>query len=116
MNMQMICRQPVGKVSMDPADAECLLDDEALKKKEPESIRKKERPTDKGVAWLVKTQCISPFSLESAKQELCHKTIERYMAIYKRASKVNTCLEGRELWSVSKIKSQNLLLQSPSER
>lgn len=64
----MICRQPVGPVSMDPADAERLLDDEALKKKEPESIRKKERPTDKGVAWIVKTQYISPFSLESAKQ------------------------------------------------
>lgn len=68
MNMQMICRQHVGTVSMDPADAERLLDDEALKKKEPESIRKKERPTDKGVAWLVNTQYISPFSLESAKQ------------------------------------------------
>ncbi len=49
MNMQMICRQPVDTVSMDPANAERLLDDEALKKKEPESIHKKERPADKGV-------------------------------------------------------------------
>jgi len=60
-------RPPAGTVPLDPLDAELLLDDEVLKKKEPESIRKKERPTDKGVAWLVKTQYISPFSLESAK-------------------------------------------------
>lgn len=33
-----------------------------------DGIRRKERPTDKGVSWLVKTQYISPLSLDSAKQ------------------------------------------------
>jgi len=79
MNMQMICRQPVGTVSMDPADAERLLDDEVLKQ-EPESIHKKERLTDKGVAWLVKTQYISQFSLESAKQ--VRTMSQKYREVY----------------------------------
>jgi hypothetical protein len=35
-----------------------------------DGIKRKERPTDKGVAWLVKTQYISPLSMESAKQVL----------------------------------------------
>jgi hypothetical protein len=51
---------------MDPEDAELLLDDDVVKKET--TIRKKERPTDKGVAWLVKTQYISPLSLDPAKQ------------------------------------------------
>ncbi len=69
---------------MDPLDAELLLDDEVLKKKEPESIRKKERPTDKGVAWLVKTQYISPFSLESAKHVRSYITLSRELLIFTR--------------------------------
>jgi hypothetical protein len=44
------------------------LDDEVVVKKESQSIRKKDRPTDKGVAWLVKTQYVSPINLDPAKQ------------------------------------------------
>jgi RNA polymerase II-associated factor 1 len=51
---------------LDPEDAELLLDDEVIKKEN--TIRKKERPTDKGMAWLVKTQYISPLNLDPAKQ------------------------------------------------
>lgn len=60
-----------------PEDAELLLDDEVVKKKEPEGIRKKERPTDKGVAWLVKTQYVSPLSLDPAKQ------VRVFLSLYK---------------------------------
>lgn len=67
---------PKVRPPLDPADAELLLDDEILKKDKPLSIRKKERPTDKGVAWLVKTQYISPVSLDPAKQVLVPRRIE----------------------------------------
>ena len=53
---------------MDPEDEELLRDDEKLPSARTEIIRKKDRPTDKGVAWLVKTQYISPISLDPAKQ------------------------------------------------
>ncbi|KAL0429867.1 UNVERIFIED_CONTAM: protein PAF1 [Sesamum radiatum] len=35
--------------------------------------KKKDRPTDKGVSWLVKTQYISPLSMDSTKQSLTEK-------------------------------------------
>lgn len=59
---------PRVKPPMDPEDAVLLVDDEVVNRKEPLSMRKKDRPTDKGVAWLVKTQYISPLSLDPAKQ------------------------------------------------
>jgi RNA polymerase II-associated factor 1 len=45
-----------------------LHDDVAVTPVKNNGIRRKERPTDKGVAWLVKTQYISPLSTESTKQ------------------------------------------------
>lgn len=57
-------RQPLA-----PEDEELLRDDDELVTPvKRDGIRKKERPTDKGVSWLVKTQYISPLSMESAKQ------------------------------------------------
>jgi RNA polymerase II-associated factor 1 len=50
-----------------PEDEELLRDDEVLTPIKQEGIRKKERPTDKGVSWLVKTQYISPLSTDAAK-------------------------------------------------
>ena len=50
-----------------PEDEELLRDDEVLTPVKPEGIRKKERPTDKGMSWLVKTQYISPLSTDAAK-------------------------------------------------
>eukprot|EP00249_Psilotum_nudum_P017768 c26480_g1_i2 orf=617-3121(-) len=63
---------PKVKPPMDPEDEELLVDDEFTPTK-VDSIRKKDRPTDKGVAWLVKTQYISPVSLDHAKQPLTEK-------------------------------------------
>ncbi|XP_054781423.1 protein PAF1 homolog [Prosopis cineraria] len=54
-------------------DEELLRDDEAVTPVKKTGIRRKERPTDKGVAWLVKTQYISPLSMESTKQSLTEK-------------------------------------------
>lgn len=53
---------------LDPEDEELLRDDDPITPIKKDGIKRKERPTDKGVSWLVKTQYISPFSMESAKQ------------------------------------------------
>ncbi|KAF2323473.1 hypothetical protein GH714_035646 [Hevea brasiliensis] len=54
-------------------DEELLRDDESVTPVKRDGIRRKERPTDKGVSWLVKTQYISSLSMESAKQSLTEK-------------------------------------------
>ncbi|CAD6266137.1 unnamed protein product [Miscanthus lutarioriparius] len=58
---------------MAPEDEELLRDDEVLTPIKQEGIRKRERPTDKGVSWLVKTQYISPLSTDAAKMSLTEK-------------------------------------------
>lgn len=62
-----------ASVPLDPEDAALLLDDEVQVKKAASGIRKKDRPTDKGVAWLVKTQYVSPINLDPAKQAMTEK-------------------------------------------
>ncbi|XP_061359135.1 protein PAF1 homolog [Gastrolobium bilobum] len=64
---------PSVRPPLDPEDEELLRDDEALTPIKKDGIKRKERPTDKGVAWLVKTQYISPLSMESTKQSLTEK-------------------------------------------
>lgn len=59
---------PSGRPPLAPEDEELIRDDEAISPIKKDGIKRKERPTDKGVAWLVKTQYISPLSMESAKQ------------------------------------------------
>ncbi|KAJ4831087.1 Protein PAF1 [Turnera subulata] len=56
-----------------PEDEELLRDDEATTPVKKDGIKRKERPTDKGVAWLVKTQYISPLSTDSTKMSLTEK-------------------------------------------
>jgi RNA polymerase II-associated factor 1 len=58
---------PAVQAPLAPEDEELLREDEVLTPIKQEGIRKKERPTDKGVSWLVKTQYISPLSTEAAK-------------------------------------------------
>ncbi|RVW28533.1 Protein PAF1-like [Vitis vinifera] len=53
---------PSVRRPLDPEDEELLRDDESVTPVKKEGIKKKERPTDKGVSWLVKTQYISPLS------------------------------------------------------
>lgn len=64
---------PSVRPPLDPEDEELLRDDEAVTPVKKDGIKRKERPTDKGVAWLVKTQYISPLSMESTKQSLTEK-------------------------------------------
>ncbi|KAF8402945.1 hypothetical protein HHK36_011038 [Tetracentron sinense] len=56
-----------------PEDEELLRDSESVTPIKQDGIRRKERPTDKGVSWLVKTQYISPLSMDAAKQSLTEK-------------------------------------------
>ena len=66
----MFSSPPAVRTALAPEDEELLRDDEAVTPIKKDGIRKKERPTDKGVAWLVKTQYISPLSMESTRQVL----------------------------------------------
>jgi RNA polymerase II-associated factor 1 len=50
-----------------------LRDDDAVTPIKKDGIRRKERPTDKGMSWLVKTQYISSINNESARQSLTEK-------------------------------------------
>lgn len=65
---------PSVRPPLDPEDEELLRDDEAVTPVKKDGIKRKERPTDKGVAWLVKTQYISPLSMESTKQVIDQHT------------------------------------------
>lgn len=65
-----------------------MLDDVAVTPVKKDGIRRKERPTDKGVAWLVKTQYISPLSMDSAKQVVDSYSILDEQSFEKYTSKV----------------------------
>ncbi|CDO97975.1 unnamed protein product [Coffea canephora] len=65
---------PKGRsLQLDPEDEELLRDDDPVTPIKKDGIKRKERPTDQGVSWLVKTQYISPLSMESSKQSLTEK-------------------------------------------
>ncbi|XP_074312500.1 protein PAF1 homolog [Silene latifolia] len=64
---------PREKRPLAPEDEELLRDDEAVTPLKKDGIRRKERPSDHGVSWLVKTQYISPLSNEGTKQSLTEK-------------------------------------------
>nr|CAB3480064.1 unnamed protein product [Digitaria exilis] len=64
---------PAVQLPIAPEDEELLQDDEVHTPIKQEGIRKKERPTDKGVSWLVKTQYISSLSTDAAKTSLTEK-------------------------------------------
>ncbi|XP_039070811.1 protein PAF1 homolog isoform X2 [Hibiscus syriacus] len=64
---------PSVRPPLAPEDEELLRDDVTLTPVKKDGIRRKERPTDKGVSWLVKTQYISPLSMESTKHSLTEK-------------------------------------------
>ncbi|RWR87847.1 protein PAF1 [Cinnamomum micranthum f. kanehirae] len=76
-------RQPLA-----PEDEELLQDDEAVTPVKLNGIRRKDRPTDKGVSWLVKTQYISPLSTDSAKMSITEK----------QAKELRETREGRNLF------------------
>ncbi|GMH23366.1 hypothetical protein Nepgr_025209 [Nepenthes gracilis] len=64
---------PKERQPLSPEDEELLHDDEPVTLLKKDGIRRKDRPSDHGVSWLVKTQYISPLSNESTKQSLTEK-------------------------------------------
>jgi len=56
------------RLLLDPEDEELLREDVALTPVKKDGLKRKERPTDQGFSWLVKTQYISPLSTEETKQ------------------------------------------------
>ncbi|XP_077245490.1 protein PAF1 homolog [Tasmannia lanceolata] len=79
---------PKIKPPLAPEDEELLRDGEAVTPVKQDGIRRKDRPTDKGVAWLVKTQYISPLSMDAAKLSLTEK----------QAKELRETREGRNLF------------------
>ncbi|KAI3455487.1 hypothetical protein Pfo_012150 [Paulownia fortunei] len=61
------------RIPLDPEDEELLHCDEPITPIKTNGLKKKERPTDKGVSWLVKTQYMSPLSMHATKQSLTEK-------------------------------------------
>nr|XP_043636410.1 protein PAF1 homolog [Erigeron canadensis] len=51
-----------------PEDERLLQEDVTLTPVKKDGLKRKERPTDKGMAWLVKTQYISPLSTDATRQ------------------------------------------------
>ncbi|KAL9247366.1 hypothetical protein vseg_020807 [Gypsophila vaccaria] len=68
-----IYNPPKERRPLAPEDEELLRDDEAVTPLKKDGIKRKERPSDHGLSWLVKTQYISPLSNEGTKQSLTEK-------------------------------------------
>ncbi|XP_058086622.1 protein PAF1 homolog [Magnolia sinica] len=79
---------PKERPPLAPEDEELLRDDEAVTPVKQDGIRRKDRPTDKGVSWLVKTQYISPLSMDAAKLSISEK----------QAKELRESREGRNLF------------------
>ncbi|KAJ0755554.1 putative RNA polymerase II associated factor Paf1 [Helianthus annuus] len=56
-----------------PGDEKLLQEDTSATPIKSNGLKRKERPTDKGMSWLVKTQYISPLSTEATRQSLSEK-------------------------------------------
>lgn len=56
------------RTPLDLEDEALLRDDDPITPIKKDGIKRKDRPTDKGVSWLVKTQYISSLSMDSTKQ------------------------------------------------
>ncbi|KAI7742166.1 hypothetical protein M8C21_001625, partial [Ambrosia artemisiifolia] len=60
-----------------PEDEKLLGEDISKTPIKRDGLKRKERPTDKGMSWLVKTQYISPLSTEAMRQPLSEKASKR---------------------------------------
>ncbi|KAJ6826245.1 putative protein PAF1-like protein [Iris pallida] len=87
-----------------PEDEELLRDTEVAAPVKHEGIRIKERPTDKGVSWLVKTQYISPLSMDAAKLSLTEK----------QAKEMREAKEGRNV-SLENLNSRERQIKAIQE-
>ncbi|GLT49017.1 hypothetical protein SLA2020_226030 [Shorea laevis] len=90
-----VYKPPSVRPPLAPEDEELLHGDEAVTPVKKDGIRRKERPTDKGVSWLVKTQYISPLSMEYVKQSLTEKQAKELREM-KRERNIFENLNNRE--------------------
>ena len=91
------------RIPLKPEDEELLRDDEPITPSKTDGIKKKERPTDKGVSWLVKTQYISPLSMESTKQvSVSYLLTTNYCRIYWKSNQKFLILRVVFDWKTSK--------------
>lgn len=56
-----------------PEDEKLLQEDVSLTPIKKDGLKRKDRPTDKGMSWLVKTQYISPLTTDATRQSLTEK-------------------------------------------
>lgn len=68
-----VYNRPAVCPPLDPEDEELLRDTEVETPVKLGGIRKKERPTEKGVSWLVNTEYISSLSMDTAKLSMSEK-------------------------------------------
>lgn len=64
---------PKERYPLAPQDEELLRDDDPVTPLKRDGIKRKDRPSDQGVSWLVKTQYISPLTNDGTKQSLTEK-------------------------------------------
>ncbi|KAK6148805.1 hypothetical protein DH2020_016330 [Rehmannia glutinosa] len=61
------------RIPLDPEDEELLRDDDPITPTETNGLRKKQRPRDEDISWLLKTEHICPYPMVSTKQSLREK-------------------------------------------
>ncbi|KAI7727674.1 hypothetical protein M8C21_001130 [Ambrosia artemisiifolia] len=79
---------------IDPEDQILLQEDVSLTPIKKDGLKRKERPTDKGMSWLVKTQYISPISTDATRQSLTEKQAKDLRE--KRGNSILDNLSSRE--------------------
>ncbi|KAI3737668.1 hypothetical protein L2E82_27678 [Cichorium intybus] len=81
---------PKGELHyIDPEDERLLQEDASVTPIKKDGLKRKERPTDKGMSWLVKTQYISPLSADASRQSLTEKQAKEL-----REKRGNTLLDS----------------------
>ncbi|KAJ0950302.1 putative RNA polymerase II associated factor Paf1 [Helianthus annuus] len=79
---------------IDPEDRILLQEDTSSTPIKKDGLKRKERPTDKGMSWLVKTQYISPLSTDATRQSLTEKQAKDLRE--KRGNSILDNLNSRE--------------------
>lgn len=81
---------PKGELHyIDPEDERLLQEDASVTPIKKDGLKRKDRPTDKGMSWLVKTQYISPLSADASRQSLTEKQAKEL-----REKRGNTLLDS----------------------
>ncbi|KAL4583788.1 hypothetical protein LXL04_008372 [Taraxacum kok-saghyz] len=77
-----------------PEDERLLHEDVSVTPVKKDGLKRKDRPTDKGMSWLVKTQYISPLTTDATRQSLTEKQAKEQREI--RGRNMLDSLNSRE--------------------